>query len=204
MKDGYEILNWYYTEAYQKEYKPGEPQYVGWYDKENQIKRFDALLDIGVGNVHSVLDYGCGVGDLLGYLNDKNIKGKYYGLDINEKYLEIAKSTYPGVTFYTGDITDISPSTKKVDWILASGTFNVMVPEDWMLFRISVCTRLVKRGVAFNLLKKSEDPNQLIPYDPAEIMFKMVKSFPEFEVHVVEGYLDDDFTIYLKKRIIEF
>ena len=204
MKDGYDILNWYYSEAYQKNYKPGEPQYVGWYDRESQIKRFDELIKIGIGNGHTVLDYGCGTGDFLDYLKGKGISVKYYGLDINDEYLGIAKQNHKDVTFYGGDVIDIDPNTPKVDWIVASGTFNALVPEDWMLFRISICTKLVKRGVAFNLLKESEDASQLIPYDPNDIMIKMVKSFPEFEVKITQNYLTDDFTVFLNKRIIEF
>lgn len=204
MKDGYDILKWYYQEAYQKNYKPGEPQYVGWFDRDNQIKRFDELVKIGIGNNHTVLDYGCATGDFLDYLNDRGIRVKYYGLDINEDYINIANERHKDVIFYNGDVIDIDPRTPKVDWIVASGTFNVMVPEDWMLFRISICTKLVKRGVAFNLLKSSEDPNQLVPYNPQEIQIKMMKSFPDFNVQIVEGYLDDDFTVLLTKRIIEF
>lgn len=204
MKDGYDILKWYYSEAYQKQYMPGEPQYVGWIDRENQIKRFEQLIKIGISKNHTVLDYGCGLGDFLDYLDDKGIKTTYYGLDINEDYFELAKKLHPSAVFYHGDVIDIDPNTPKVDWIVASGTFNVLVPEDWMLFRISICTKLVKRGVAFNLLKASEDPNQLIPYDPADIKLKMVKSFPDFNVQIIEGYLEDDMTIYLTRKIIEF
>lgn len=201
MKNGYDILQWYYEEAFQKVYQPGEPQYVGWFDKHHQIARFEKLIGIGVKTGQSILDYGCGTGDLLGYLNDKNIMVQYYGLDINTKYLELAKKTYPTNQFYCGDVIDITTDSIQVDWILASGVFNILVPEDWMLFRLQICSKLVKKGFAFNLLKSAEDPEQLRAYNQNYIIEKMHKLFPEFNIELVTGYLDDDFTIYIKRKI---
>lgn len=202
MADGYDRLRWYYKIAYQEEYEVNTPQYVGWYDKKHQFKRFDQLLNIGVKDGHWVLDYGCGVGDLLGYMREKGRKNKYFGLDINEDYLTLAKKTYPGVMFYNGDVTDISPTSIKLDWILASGVFNVLVPQEWMMTRIAVATRLVKRGFAFNLLSKSEDITQLAEYDPKTIKAQLIEEYPAFDIDIVEGYLEDDFTVYMRRKII--
>jgi len=49
-----------------------------------------------------VLDLGCGNGRLLKVL--KKHKIKYFGLDISEKLIEIAKKQYPQYNFTVGDI----------------------------------------------------------------------------------------------------
>ncbi len=45
------------------------PNALYWSTKEMQELRFKVLADIGIQSGDSVLDVGCGFGDLLGYLN---------------------------------------------------------------------------------------------------------------------------------------
>jgi cyclopropane fatty-acyl-phospholipid synthase-like methyltransferase len=60
---------------------------VGWNSKDNQIIRFQRLLDVGVMNGETILDFGCGYGDLYDYTQKKDLKIKYIGVDINKSYI---------------------------------------------------------------------------------------------------------------------
>ena len=68
---------------------------VGWMSRHNQEIRFVQLLKY-VKKGNKILDYGCGVGDMFGY-----IKGKYdyTGIDINESMIKLAKEKYPSGNF---------------------------------------------------------------------------------------------------------
>lgn len=63
----------------------------------------------------SVLEIGCGTGDLLAAL----APSRGVGLDISPKALEIARSKHPGLTFLAGDAEDI-PLSEPFDHILLS------------------------------------------------------------------------------------
>ena len=60
--------NNFYNEKSQS-YEMDSAEIVGWMDgKSNQLKRFQTLLDIGVKNGDSVLDFGCGIGHMVEYI----------------------------------------------------------------------------------------------------------------------------------------
>ena len=64
---------------------------VGWGSLESQTLRFKILTEIGLINKKSILDVGCGVGDLYGWLLKNNYTLAYEGLDINPNLIESAK-----------------------------------------------------------------------------------------------------------------
>ena len=53
-----------------------------------------------------VLDYGCGNGRLLELFSDKNIE--YFGVDISQKLIDAAKSSYPKASFKKISASQIS------------------------------------------------------------------------------------------------
>ena len=80
-------------------------------------------------NNHSILDVGCGFGDLFGYLKKNKTDFDYLGCDINEKIINVAKDQYPDVTFVVHDFLDLKLE-KKYDWVIASGIFNFKLNDN--------------------------------------------------------------------------
>lgn len=68
---------------------------LGWGEKKYQIKRFEDLMHtVTVEDLQnkSILDIGCGLGDLYKFLKKKKIKiKKYIGIDINPNFVNISK-----------------------------------------------------------------------------------------------------------------
>jgi len=101
---------------------------VGWGGKEDQNLRFDILFrGINIDN-KSILDLGCGLGDMAGYLIDRNIENfQYMGVDLSEKLIEQAKCKYASnnIEFIAQDAT--SGELPSADIVVASGmlTFNI-------------------------------------------------------------------------------
>lgn len=169
----------------------------GWSDKTNQYKRFEILTKIGVKKNESILDIGCGGGELVNYFKSKRFKVAYLGIDINPYYLQIAKSRYPNNEFINSNGWDLT--TQDYDWAIASGIFTLETNITYILWYIGfIMERLVRKGFAFNLLN-DKAPEGLVSYDPIAVKTAIQERFPEYKVEIVDGYLPDDFTIYIKK-----
>ena len=80
-----------------------------YYEEVERIVRFH------VPRGASVLEIGCGTGDLLAAL----APSRGVGIDISPKALEIARSKHPGLTFLAGDAEDI-PLSEPFDYVLLS------------------------------------------------------------------------------------
>ena len=209
----------YYEEQHQ-EWKDtphqNSPIAVGWLDgRQNQTKRFETLLDIGVQEGDSILDLGCGLGHLSEHLEKINLNVNYTGIDTNKWAIEQAhefkeniNSPMLGVpkayrfneaTFLHSTIFEICG---RYDWGIASGVFNVGFPKLEMLETINELLSKAKKGVAFNLLNHADSnfdkdiPMEYEIYAPKEIVSHLL----EGDVSIVENYgVTNDFTIYIRK-----
>ena len=170
------------------------PVAVGWLDgKQNQAKRFETLLDIGVQEGDSILDLGCGLGHMVEHLEKIGLNVRYTGIDTSKKSIQQAYQ-FREATYIHGTIFDIQD---RYDWGLASGVFNVEFPKLEMLETISELLSKANKGVAFNLLSNSANNNLTYEnYIPKEIV-----SHLKGDISIVENYgVENDFTIYIKKN----
>ncbi len=71
------------------------PLALGW-DKGNQGVRFAAVLRALGGGFSSLLDLGCGLGDLFGALRAEGWRGRYLGLDIVPEFVAEARRRHAG------------------------------------------------------------------------------------------------------------
>ena len=86
-------------------------QKVGWKSHDVQLLTFDAATDLAGINwqeISSVLDIGCGYGNLVEYLRGRmNYAGNYTGIDVMPEFIEAAGSSYGNDDrnhFITGDV----------------------------------------------------------------------------------------------------
>lgn len=102
----------------------------------------------------TVLDIGCGTGDILPYLYQKRIK-KYVGVDIYKPAIDLAKKKYPDEQFLLTDIL-CDNSLGKFDFVLCSGALSIKFKSiDNYNFLRSMVKRMWQmstKGLAFNLL----------------------------------------------------
>ena len=109
---------------------------LGW-NKDCQWVRFEALLDgIRPTEIRSILDVGCGFGDLLGFLRDRGWSGRYTGIDLMAEFTEAARALYggdPEARFICGDLQALPPDFSS-DAAVAIGIFNHRVEQGNLAF----------------------------------------------------------------------
>src|SRR5512139_2734515 len=102
------------------------PQAVRWTEK-GQRARYEAFLALcGDLNGRSLLDFGCGKGDLFGFLRGRGVACAYTGVDIHPELIALARGKHPGAEFLARDIEE-EPLGRTFDVVVACGVFNLRV-----------------------------------------------------------------------------
>ena len=140
---------------------------LGW-SKHKQMLRFEQLfkhMDIKQGC--SILDVGCGFGDLCMYLNTHFGEGNYsyYGIDIMESSISEAQKHYGhqnDTLFEKANILDDSFSV-RADYVVSSGMFGFQLYDsfdrncDYIREVVKKSLNLCRKGVAFDFLSDKVD-----------------------------------------------
>lgn len=197
-KDKQEIIERYNERLRRYGY---DPRTLGWY-KGRQPIRFMALTNIGKMNHHSILDVGCGFGDLLDFLEKQRLIVDYVGYDINPEFIEIAKDRHKKVKFEVRDIEE-DVNEQRFDWVLSSGVFNHKVSdnEEFVRNMLTKMFEIAKLGVAVDFLSTYVDFQEGNSYhsDPKEV-FDFCKSLTK-RVTLRHDYLLYEFCVYLYKEV---
>lgn len=102
------------------------PQSLRW-TAGGQLRRYEALLAVaGDLSEKSVLDFGCGKGDLRDFLRERAPGVRYCGIDINENLIELAREKHPYADFLALDIEE-TPPDRSFDTVLICGVFNLRI-----------------------------------------------------------------------------
>lgn len=121
-----------FIERYEKRLKETgySPETLGWGRNGRQELRFAVLAELALqDHDSSVLDVGCGFGDLYDFLTHRGWRGHYTGLDIVPGLLEIAHQRHPGIDLREADITDPQVALDEYDFVISSGVFNAALPS---------------------------------------------------------------------------
>jgi SAM-dependent methyltransferase len=185
---------------YEPRILPGRPHFeiLDWADAQSQRLRFEVLAaHVGLAG-KSLLDVGCGLGDLYGFLLERGLTVDYTGVDISEKMIQHARRAHPGGHFLAADLFAKNPfGRKRFDVAFCSGTFNLNVGNNisFLPTALRQLFGLSRRALVFNLLHRRarrQHPH-CVYYEPGEIL-KIVKHF-RCKVEVIDDYLHNDFTV---------
>lgn len=184
-----------------------------WRDLHSQQLRFAQLLKISEGfPSFSLLDYGCGYGALLSYLQENDFSERcnsYIGLDWSRSMVEAAKQLHSdhSSNFHCGDR---SMQMRQANFTVGSGIFHVKLEttdEDWQNYVLNVMHEidsLSEWGFAFNLLTKYSDTDKmrsdLFYADPAFFFDYCKRTFAR-NVALLHDYGLYEFTILVKKKL---
>lgn len=180
---------------------------VDWNSKESQYLRFKQLCNVIAKHQFSIIDYGCGYGELINYIDPKYSMYEYYGFDISDEMLAEAKKLFENnskVKFSS------LPYENKVDYVIASGLFNVKLNlatnDEWLEYIIETLNSinsLSVNGFSFNALTMYSDKDYMKDYlyysDPLFLFDYCKRNFSK-NVALLHDYDLYEFTIIVRKN----
>lgn len=176
---------------------------LDWESEDAQTRRFAVLTEEVPLNGKSLLDVGCGLGDLDTFLISRDIAVDYTGVDILQDMIDCAKRKHPQKDFRCINLFDTEHELdRQYDIVFTSGIFNLNLGNNEVFFQkaMEVFFALAGEMVVFNMLhEKSPDPDPTYYYTHPDKIRRYLERF-EADVRIVEGYLPNDFTVICKLR----
>ncbi len=177
-----------------------------WNSRESQQRRFAALADVGLACGESLLDVGCGIGDLVAWLEGAGLDMDYVGMDLTPMMVERAQERFPGRLFLQGCLLSAAEAqqgeSQRFDWVLASGIFAHRrdQPEQYLRAMIKAMLARSEKGVAVNSLslKAPHDHRWTLFHADPDALLAWARDQDEVARAVLrEDYDPNDFTLYL-------
>ena len=170
-----------------------------WTSTATQELRFEVLTAIGPIEGRSVLDVGCGLGDLLRYLErNGSAPSAYAGIDISPRMVAEARRSNPRGSFRVANVLD--PDVLSADFVLASGIFSYLGPDGAAVVQPVVrrMFELCGTALAWNSLSTWADrpvPEDELRLDPCDAL----RLSREISTNVIlrHDYHPGDFTVYM-------
>lgn len=182
---------------------------VAWTSPGSQEKNFKLVRQF-INNGESLLDYGCGIGDFTQNLKENNIHlSNYLGVDINGKFINIAKETYPEYDFKT--ITSVDDVNGKWNNVCAIGVFTWYIEKEEFIQTIQKLYDLADKRLLLTVLDGDTPYDYLGGYDEldekeywtrqyryySKRLFK--KLFPEYNIKFKSNVIKDTLLVIIEK-----
>lgn len=172
---------------------------VGWRDRLQQSAYFEALVEIGERDTSSVLDVGCGQGDLYAFLCARGFNGRYTGIDLSPELITSARERFPAAHFVLGDVLDAGLAPH--DFVLASGLFDYRTSDSPTRLRATLRRMfdLARLGVAWNMFAVAPPGRADLYHEPlGDLLAFCDELTPHFTLR--RDYDPAHFTVYLYQR----
>jgi SAM-dependent methyltransferase len=194
-----------YRERYSKRLSQfgHSPESLGWGGgTSRQVKRFESLTRFMDSKTDfSLLDVGCGFGDLCGFLRRKGWKGKYLGVDLVPDLIQVARNqNYANSEFVVSDASVNLQSLGQYDFVVASGIFNAKLSSDNLVHIEMTLTQMwesSKQAVVVDFMTNKVDFQAEGSWhtDPA-IAYQIGKRISK-KVVLLDDYLDYEYVLSL-------
>lgn len=191
--------------SYQKKYEKFgvDPKSLQWHQKGAAHQRFRQIWAEIDFNNKSVLDVGCGFGEMGKFLTKRYKNVIYRGVDIVPEFIDEATKELPNCEFEVRDYFD-NPLEEKFDVVMASGVLNLNI-KDNMKYRkdaIKVMFENAKKVSVFNMSgshpqPKNDSKSNIWYADTLEIL-EYCMSLTR-RVLLRHHYHPTDFTIFMYK-----
>ena len=175
---------------------------VGWSNQSDQRLRFAVLCrDVELSG-RRILDVGCGLGDFVGFLDERGVRDfDYLGIDIVPDLVREARQRFgddPRRRFAAADFLD-DEQFGEFDVVVSSGALSLRISDNPTIARQSVAKMfgLCRQMAAVNFLSTYVDYQtpKNFHYEP-EVMFTYVRSLTPW-VRIYHDYPLYEFTLQL-------
>lgn len=172
--------------------------------RDRQAYFFHFIIDAeGFDLSSSILDIGCGYGDLYGYLRSIGWNGRYTGIDVNRDLIEEGRRKYPDADLRVLDIQQQGPS-EQFDWCVACGVLTARTEAiDYLAHLQDILDRMwrvSRKGLMFNLLSPLAD--YVHPFHARPPFDKVLKAVTRITSRFTlrHDYMPYDYAIYMYKN----
>jgi SAM-dependent methyltransferase len=187
------------------EFQQGTVEALGWCGTQDQLARYKVLVNVGDLNGASILDIGCGYGDLKAFLDQYFSDFDYIGIDQMPEFIAEAKARHGHCSRTTFCQTDFcTAELPHVDYVFASGALCYRCKNE-RFYSDMICKlyNSAKVAFAFNMLDGKNFPQHdlLIGHECDEILAFCRALSPQVECF--SDYSEDDFTVFMVRDSID-
>jgi SAM-dependent methyltransferase len=165
--------------------------------QRTQRMRFEVFVRGHAPQGRSLLDVGCGTGDLFEHLQRHGIACEYTGIDISDAMIERARVRFPAGRFVVGHSLDGLPS--QFDYTVSIGIHNIKVADAWELLSASMRRQFDMCRIAAHLSLLTDRYGGFASHIQAWKVEDVLALALSITPHVVlrTDYLPNDFSITL-------
>jgi SAM-dependent methyltransferase len=175
------------------------PKALGWKNGRHNL-RYQILLSQWKFDNHTLLDFGCGFGDMYGFCVRNEYQVAYEGVDISPQLIAAGKKVYPDAHLWSGDVFE--DNAKRYDFIVSSGVHNLKISDNWSFIRstFDFFDAHATQGFALNFLSNKVDYTLPHAYhaDPAQIL-DLAYQYSN-RVILRNDYMPFEYTVFVDKR----
>lgn len=173
---------------------------LGWVAEASQLDRFEVLADIVDFSHGSVIDLGCGTGDLKRFLADRFEGVSYLGIDQVPEFIALARERHAGdsdANFELGDFNTLL--LPRADHVVACGSLSYRSRNPRHLYQtIARMHTAAAQTVAFNVLDAARFPDHpLLVGHPVDDVIGFCRHLSA-QVEVVRGRAGDNVTVVMR------
>lgn len=176
-----------------------------WIGYNSIASRYKALTETIVFNDKSIVDIGCGFGDIIPYIKTRADNFKYTGYDINANFIIEAKKRYPdsNYTFIEQDFMKNVDEATEADIHIISGVLNnKQLKEKEIKIFLEKVYQKSKYALAFNMLgginRKFNKNTEHVKYSNGQDYIDLISSWSDKFIYR-QDYHNKDFTIVVYK-----
>lgn len=190
-----------YQDSYKK-YGIG-PKALKWHSEKAARQRYEQIVADIDFNKKSILDVGCGFGDIIPYIADKSKNFNYTGIDLVPEFIREAKRVYPKHRFFADDYFK-QPLEKKFDIIICCGALNGNYNDNLGFRKKAIKTMFnhTKECFVFNMAGKHPKPKTArhsnVWFADSKTIYNFCKTLSK-KVLLKNDYHFNDFTIVMFK-----
>ena len=161
------------------------------------------IKDFPKDNTITIMDFGCGSGDMLRMLSkfgaENNLKFQLIGIDANEatiRHAEKCSTEFNNITYLAEDIFLYDFSKYKIDIALITLTLHHF-KDDEILKIMRVILKLVRKGIVVNDLQRSKLAYRL--FQMIIFIFRLEKmTANDGLISILRGFKKEDLSNYSK------
>ena len=190
---------------------------MDWPEAEDLDKRFKVMLGIMDRNrqdqkAFSLLDLGCGVGLMVDYIEEPGLENQieYFGVDISEKMVLMAKDRWQEHSFEARDIFLNPLPPNSYDFVTMNGVLTEKVSlsqEEMLVFAKNIIKEAYltcKFGVAFNVMSTHVDwTREYLFHWSLDSLFEFLTKEVSRNIVVRMDYGLYEYTVYVFKTAME-